>query len=133
MTNELKVPAFLENDEIASAEFKRVIDNYKEIGLLDNLDLTVLAGYANAYSHYVRAVEDTQKRGDMISRTDKKGVELLYQNPSVKIADTYYAQMLKASLKLGLTSVDRLKLVDADSIKRGKNKFTELLEKRNKR
>lgn len=125
--DELVIPEWLAKDDLASIEFTRVYNNFVKIGLLDNLDLGILAGYCNAYSHYVAMVRDTQKNGDVIEKADRYGNIAMANNPAVKLADIYYAQMLKASQKLGLSSVDRLKLIDLDNVKRSKNKFNDLL------
>ena len=121
------VPAFLQNDKIATAEFKRVFENFAKIGLLDNLDRAILTAYANAYSHYVQLSIDIQKNGDILWKTDKSGNSYCVANPAVKLADVYYQQMLRASMKMGLSSVDRLKLCDLDTVKKS-NKYLDLLK-----
>lgn len=125
--DELTAPDWLKGDEVACNEFTRVCENFAKIGLLDNLDLAILAGYCNAYSHFVLMVQDIQKNGDIIVKADRYGNTAAANNPAVKLADIYYQQMLRASQKLGLASVDRLKLVDLDNVKRSKNKFDGLL------
>lgn len=128
--DELKPPPWMENDEIAVAEFNRVLENFEKIGLLDNLDLTILAGYCNAYSQYIKAVKMTKDAGDVIPKADQKGNINMVMNPAVKVADIYYKQMLVASQKMGLSSVDRLKLTDLENVKKSKNKFEDLLKAR---
>jgi len=127
VTNEqLTPPEWMKADPVAVEEFGRVVDNFKEIGLLDNLDLTILAGYCNAYSHYIKCVEDTQKNGDVLIAHGKNG-DTAYKNPAVMAADVYFKQMCSASLKMGLSSVDRLKLADLEKAKAKRNKFAALL------
>ena len=121
------VPTFVKNDEMAYEEFCRVFENFAKIGLLDNLDRAILAAYANAYSHYVKLSLDIQKNGDILWKTDKSGNSYCVANPAVKLADVYYQQMLRASMKMGLSSVDRLKLCDLDTVKKS-NKYIDLLK-----
>ena len=127
MANSIRPPEWLDDD--AKKEFKRVVgvlngeDSYTT---LKKADVAILSTYSHAVSHYRKCVEEINKFGDTIHREDRYGHEVIYANPAVKIADTYYAQILKCCAKLGLSPIDRLKLGDDGDLK--DNKFIEMLK-----
>ena len=107
----------------AAAEYNRVVFEAKKINLYDNLDLPILAIYADCYARYVEAAQYLQKHGSIISVGDKDFV-----SPYVTIADKLQTQILKCSTKLGLAVTDRLKLVVPTKEEKSVNKFLEFLK-----
>ena len=108
----------LERDEIeaappswlvpeAAAEYKRVVRQAGNIGILDNLDLTCLAVYAAAYVQFTEAHRNMMVDGFVT--VNSKGVEV--PSPWVGVADKAAAQIMKCSSKLGLYTTDRLRLI----------------------
>ena len=83
-------------DDIGKAEFLRVAESAAEINILDNLDLAVLAIYANSYSQYIKAVDLLKGEFDI------KWMNIQEKNAKL---------ILQCSTKLGLAATDRLKLV----------------------
>ena len=113
-------PDFL--DEVAAEEFQRVVREAAKISLFDNLDLTVLAAYAGAYSQMVEAYKHLNAEG----MTYKRG-NMEYPSPWVTVADKAANTVLKCSGKLGLACTDRLKLIVPTKEEAAVNKFVKYL------
>ena len=110
-------------DEEAAEEFERVVSEARAIDLFDNLDLTVLAIYADNYSRYMKAAEKMKNFGMVIETDDGKKII----SPYVVIADKAATQIQKCSAKLGLATTDRLKLIVPTKKEEKPNKFEALL------
>ncbi len=109
--------------DIAAVEYNRVVYEAGKINLLDNLDLTVLAIYADNYSRYVEASGNLRNHGSLVP--GKFGP---VASPYVAIADKTATQILKCSAKLGLATTDRLKLIVPTKEEKGVNKFLRYLD-----
>lgn len=117
---QLAAPDWL--SQFAQLEFNRVVDEAGKIDLLDNLDLGILAIYANAYSSYrdiTEQIKETGYLGQRETRYDSYHVV----HPLLKAQELYVKQIMQCSSKLGLATTDRLKLIvpvkEEDSV----NKF----------
>lgn len=93
-------------DEVAREEFERVVFEAGKLPMFDNLDRSVLAVYASAYSQFVNATLELQK-GGYVARDTKMPMP----SPYVGIADKAATKILQCSSKLGLAVTDRLKLI----------------------
>ena len=110
-------------DEIAAEEYNRVVEEAGKIELLDNLDLSMLAVYADNYSRYQKSAEKIRDMGMTIET--EKGGEII--SPYVVIADKAATQIQKCSAKLGLATTDRLKLIVPTKEPQKRNKFLDCL------
>ena len=120
--DELFAPDFLTAK--AKADFNRIVAETKKAGILDNLDLGILAMYANAYVHYVDGVKKINEMGDVLETS--QGYRM---NPYITTNERYVSQILKCSAKLGLATTDRLKLVVPEKKQeKEENKFIRLLK-----
>ena len=96
--------------ERAKAEFKRIVD---EAYWIDNLDRNDLILYCFYWDKALNVVESKE-----YDDSDK--------NPLRRAIKDYHAEMRAISLKLGLSSIDRLKLA-APKQEKPVNKFLEVL------
>ena len=113
---ESKAPFWL--DETGAEEFNRVVAEAKKINLWDNLDLTILAIYADNYSRYIAALNLIREHG--LTATSRGAFTV---SPYVEVADKAATQILKCSTKLGLSVTDRLKLIVPTREEKAVNKF----------
>lgn len=104
--------------ERAAAEYNRVVREAAAIDMLDNLDMSVLAIYADNYDRYLDAAEYLQKHGQTY-----EGRSGPVMSPYVKIAESASNQIMKCSTKLGLATTDRLKLIVPEKESKEVNKF----------
>lgn len=122
-SDQLEVPKWLQDDTVAVAEFLRVVDEYKKIDTLDNLDLSTLAIYAKAYSSYIDVTNEINAHGYIVPTAD--GSSKI--SPYVTAQDRYVTQIFRCSAKLGLATTDRLKLVVGADNDKADNKFLPFL------
>ena len=108
---------------VAAEEFNRVVAEAKKINLYDNLDLVILAIYADNYSRYIEASKKTLEYG---LTAQSRGAFTV--SPYVEVADKAATQILKCSTKLGLSTTDRLKLIVPTKEEKAVNKFLEFLK-----
>ena len=110
-------PDFL--DELGKEEFYRVVEETAKIDVLDNLDLSILAIYCNAYSQYIEVNQQIRNTMPALRYNDKGR-----SSPLLTIQDKLVKQIMSCSSKLGLATSDRLKLiVPADLAENKENKF----------
>lgn len=111
---DLLPPTWMEEDITAYKEYVRVVENTAKIGILDNLDASVLTIYAQAYSDYIKHTLAIREEGSVIG--DKLSPHVTAQN---KCAE----QIFKCSTKLGLATTDRLKLIVPERKDKEVNKY----------
>ena len=117
------VPAWL--DPVARAEYERVVRETAKADMLDNLDLNVLALYADAYSRYRELQDDIAEHGAVLELVSAKGLPYRKKNPSLDALKIYSDIIFKTSAKLGLATVDRLRLTVAkQNVEKKENKFS---------
>ena len=106
----------------AAQEYNRVVREAGKIGLLDTLDMVVLAIYADNYARYVTASIEMRRSGLTV-----EGKFADVPSPYVAIADKAATQIQKCSTKLGLATTDRLKLIVPEKEDKQVNKFLKYL------
>lgn len=109
---------------LAQEEYMRVVQEAGKVRLLDNLDLAVLAIYADNYDRYVQASSALQEYG--LTMESRKGE---IPSPYIKIAGDAAMQIQRCSTKLGLAATDRLKLIVPTEEEKSVNKFLRFLNK----
>lgn len=114
--------------EAAREEFIRVVDEATRIDMLDNLDLSVLALYADAWANYIALHEQLQKEGNVIDVCGSQGNHVPKVNPALTAQEMYVKRILSASAKLGLATTDRLKLIVPQQPEKKENKYLKLLQ-----
>lgn len=90
-------PAHL--DDEARAEWARVLDELRQLGVLSSTDRAVIALYCDYYSQWVRASQWVARTG--LTVTTDKGAEKT--NPAVTIGRAATVQMARLLSELGLT------------------------------
>ena len=106
--DKLTAPDWL--DDTAKKEFERVVAETAKADMLDNLDLGVVAIYADAWSRYIELAEQIREEGMVVELTGSRGQPYTKVNPAVIAQQTYVDRIYKASTKLGIACTDRLKL-----------------------
>ena len=120
--DELHAPDWL--DKTAADEFERVVTEATKADMLDNLDLSVVAIYADSWARYVELAEQILREGTVIEQIGSKGQLFTKVNPAVVAQQVYVDRIYKASAKLGMACTDRLKLtVVKNKEEKPENKF----------
>lgn len=105
-----KPPSWL-IDTRAKKEFDRIVKNFDKIEVIGNLDLNNIAGYCNAYSMYVNAIQEFKKTKNlMIPKQMTNGAYTEIPNPLIKIQRQLAEEMRRFASLCGLTIDSRLKL-----------------------
>lgn len=108
----------------AKAEFERIV---QEAHWLDNLDRNDLILYCFYWDKALSVVESYDSCPEIMEIQSGDSTSKMISNPLRKAIKDYHAEMRAISLKLGISSIDRLKLV-APKTEKPKNKFLEGLE-----
>lgn len=119
---DLLAPGYL--TPVGRTEFTRVVEEAKKIDILDNLDLSVLGIYANAYSQYVEITMELQKT-DSATRYVTEDNKI---SPLINAQDKVIKQIMSCSSKLGLATTDRLKLIVPQKEAPTENKYLRYLD-----
>lgn len=124
VARDLKPPKWL--DRGAVTEFKRIVKESEPLGIIDNMDLTFLAIYCDAYSQYVKICEEMKELSivdnfDGTTIVNNTRVELL------KMLEKYKSIIMQSSNKLGLATSDRLRLVIPKGEEKPDNPFLQFL------
>ena len=99
-------PSFLSN--IGKREYRRVAKILAPLGVITELDSTMLAAYADAFSTWAEAVEQIKNNGYM-AVGEKNGH--LYQNPYVGMKNQAMEKMIKIAAEFGMTPSSRSRVV----------------------
>lgn len=94
---QLKSPPKWLIDKVAKAEWKRVVKELTNIGIIGNLDLNNIAGYCNAYSLYRQAIATVAQPN------------FVFDKDSVDVMKKYADEMRRFAALCGLTVDSRLK------------------------
>jgi P27 family predicted phage terminase small subunit len=97
-------PAYLTGD--ARREWERVAKDLYRLGLLANIDRSVLAAYCAAVGTFVEA-EEQLKNEPLTIVTDKGNI---IQNPLVGIRNTAIQQFVKIAAEFGMTPSSRTRI-----------------------
>jgi len=109
-TDQLQKPPLWLRDNIAKKEWKRLVEQFKAISVISNLDLNNLGAYCNAYSFYLEATKELKGKPLTVEYTNKGGSTNVIENPLIKIQIKYSDEMKRFSSLLGLTIDSRLKM-----------------------
>lgn len=90
----------------AKQEWKRLCKELASLGLLTNLDRSMLAAYCQAYSVWKEAAEKISTEGLMIE--SPSGYEM--QSPYVSILNKQVEIMIKLSAEFGMSPASRTKI-----------------------
>lgn len=99
-----RCPSWLEKD--AKKEWRRLVKELEELGLLTSLDWGIFAGYCQSYARWKEAEEFISKHGS-ISKTSSGYIQ---QIPQVSIAQQNLKQMRTLGSELGLSPSARSRI-----------------------
>lgn len=102
-------------DDMARAEFDRLVHELKDLGILSSVDITALAVCCDAFSKWKLATELVNKLGLMSVRENRKGEKSVQPNPAVRDALRYGEMYRKMSVECGLTPNARMRLAVKDA------------------
>lgn len=118
---EVNVPDWLTDE--AKEEYCRVVREAGKIPFLDNLDLSFVAMYADAYVMYTNAAKQLHKYGSVV-----KGESGVTVSPFLSVMREAKDTIFKCSSRLGMATTDRLRLIVPKVEEKSENKFLKYLK-----
>ncbi|QGT99515.1 Phage terminase, small subunit [Candidatus Syntrophocurvum alkaliphilum] len=100
-----RCPTWLEPE--AKKEWRRMVKQLEQLGLLTEIDMAAFAGYCQAYARWKEAEEFITKHGTIV----KTPSGYWQQVPQVSIAQTYLKLMNRFCEQFGLTPSSRSRIV----------------------
>lgn len=97
-------------DEIAKQEFERLVDLLKEVRLITEADIHLLATYCDAYSDYLKCTQLIQEEGLMVEYTNKAAETNKVPHPLLTKKKQLFEQMKAVASEFGLSPSARAKL-----------------------
>ncbi|WP_088227364.1 phage terminase small subunit P27 family [Desulfosporosinus sp. FKB] len=97
-------------DDEAKAHWAILSKELLELDLLTNVDVGALAICCDAYSKFLKAYQEIDKHGMLVTYTNKGGNKNVVPNPYVAIANKYSDIYKRYCADFGLTPFARLKL-----------------------
>lgn len=119
-----KVPEWL-NDR-ARKKYFEIIELINTIGVLDDLDVPLLAIYCDSYARIEELAELIDKEGYTVIKESKAGIQSI-ANPNLKTLKDMQKTVLDCAVKLGLNSIDRTKLIKVVPKQEEVDEFKDLL------
>lgn len=119
-----KPPKWLTNT-IAIKEFKRIVKEIKDIGIIGNLDINNIGGYCNSYASYVQATEELVGAPLTVKQDTAYGIKYV-KNPLIDIQKNYADEMRKFGSLCGISIDGRLKIgtiKTTESIQKAETRF----------
>ena len=115
-----------ELNERAKAKFEQIVS---EAFWLDALSADFLAAYCHAWDRWLSIVEAMEGTSDVILTEGKKGEAVAKQNPYRYGLKSYLSIMEEMSAKLGLSAIDRLRLMSpvTEQTKQQENPYEEFM------
>lgn len=109
-SDNLVAPEFIKMDEIALTKFDELVKELKAVELITNVDVDLLAIYADAWSKYVRSTKMLMMQSMVEEQENKLGAITKMQNPYIKIQQSYAQQLIKLASLFGLSPADRTRI-----------------------
>lgn len=117
-------PDFLSSS--GKQEFLRVVRECKKAGILDNLDKSIIAIYADAWAQYEKLGRLIAETGAVLTKRKVTGKIEIRPNPAVAAQAEFANRIFRCSTKLGISTSDRMRLVVPEPEVKS-NKFLDFL------
>lgn len=109
-SDNLVAPDFIQLDEVALKKFDELVKELKAVDVIANVDVDLLAIYAESWSKYVRATKMLMAQSLVEEQENKSGALTKMQNPYIKIQQSYTQQLIKLASLFGLSPADRTRI-----------------------
>ena len=97
-------------DEVAKAEFNRLVKEFKKYNILSSIDISSLAVCCDAFSKWKQATEFVNRHGLLKIKENRHGEKSIENNPAIKDALRYGELYRKMTIECGLTPNARLRM-----------------------
>lgn len=104
----LKTPSWLNTEAVAV--FEKIVELLNSIEVLDDLDVSLLAVYCDAYARVQKLSKIIDMQGYTVEKVSGSNITIV-PNPNIKTLNDMQKTMIQSATKLGLLSIDRTKLI----------------------
>jgi P27 family predicted phage terminase small subunit len=91
--------------------FNKLVAEFEGMNLITNIDVNMIALYSDAFASYIDYTERIKKDGIIVTSLNNGGFEQEDVNPLIAKKEKAFNMIEKAGSKLGLSPVDRAKMV----------------------
>jgi len=130
-SDKIRCPSWL--DKEARKEWRRLVGELKEMGLLTNLDTSALAICCDAYAKYMDATKKINDTNLVGVHTNKAGAKNLVINPYVMVAQKYADQYKKYCVEIGLTPNARMRMTTTAKAEPEKDELIDFIKQRTRK
>ncbi|CAM3411938.1 phage terminase small subunit P27 family [Pseudostreptobacillus hongkongensis] len=124
VSRNLKAPNWLNKN--SKKIFEETVKLINSIEVLDDLDVSILSMYSDAYSRVQELTKLVDTEGYTVIKETKAG-NMVIANPNLKTLKDMQKTVLDCAVKLGLNSIDRTKLIKYNPPKEELDEFSEFL------
>lgn len=107
--DKLKTPTWLGRE--GKKMFRFIIEQYQDTEMLTNLDVNAVATYSDLHERKLQLLEEVRENGSTLVNVNSRGGKTYVQNPALTALNATIKLMQNYESKLGLTLLDRTKLV----------------------
>lgn len=122
--DKVKPPAWL--NKAAKKEFKRLVKELAQTGLLTNIDVDALALYCDALTQYIECSKIIEQEGMMVEYTNKAAETNKVPHPLLTKKKQLFEQMKALATEFGFTPCARAKIAIPKQEKKEETKFDRL-------
>lgn len=108
--DKIVAPDFIQDDPVAMEKFNQLVEELNNAEIINNVDVDLLAVYADCWSKYVNATKMLYIQEMVEYQENKLGALTKVTNPYIKIQNTYSDKLMKISSLFGLSPADRSKI-----------------------
>lgn len=109
-SDNLVAPEFIRLDEVAMTKYEELVNELKQVEVIANVDVDLLAVYADTWSKYIKATKMLMMQSMVEEQENKLGAITKMQNPYIKIQQSYADRLIKISSLFGLSPADRTRI-----------------------
>lgn len=101
-------PDFL--DELAKAEWARIVPELENLGIMSNIDIALVASYCTSVSELAEACKRIEIDGYMYETESREGYMVQRKSPWIEVRNKAIANIVKTSCEMGMTPASRSKV-----------------------
>lgn len=102
-------PDFL--DEMAKAEWSRIVPELEQLGIMSNIDIALVASYCTSVSELAEASIQIEANGYVYEATSDKGHTVQRKSPWIEVRNKAIMNIVKTSCEMGMTPASRSKVI----------------------
>lgn len=102
-------PDFL--DEMAKAEWARIVPELETLGIMSNIDIALVASYCTSVSELAEACKQIEANGYTYEAETREGCIVQRKSPWIDVRAKAINNIVKTSCEMGMTPASRSKVI----------------------